>query len=405
MNGLRLRVAFLILVLLVLPVPSVWADDPIRVLLFQDLSTVWLSAERGVILEFPDRGPRLVRAPIRVETAPGLGLRVNGSTVSADRLIVRGREEPLTVTYEPRLGSAGGHGDGPKLESSSLRLAFDGILEVKAGSAGLVGINVVDLEAYVKGVVPAEMNAGWHEEALKAQAVASRTYAVYQRAVNAGQDYDVISTVRDQVYKGRGAVTPRVESAVEATRGMVLTYEGAPILATFSSTAAGPTEDAANVWAKDLPYLKGVDCPFDQQSPHFEWQARFRLEDLEAGLLREGFAVGAIASMTPYAYSRAGRVTKVRILHSVGELVLRGEALRRAVGYQVIRSTQFHIEFFGRDVVLSGHGAGHAVGLCQWGAKELAEMGHSFQAILFYYFPGTELEPLRATRLVFSAQP
>jgi stage II sporulation protein D len=198
-------------------------------------------------------------------------------------------------------------------------------------------------------------------------------------------------------------VDQRTHEAVEATRDMVLTYQGVPILAAFSSTAAGPTEDAINVWSKDLPYLKGVECPFDRNSPHFEWQASFTLENLEAALQAQGLPVGTIASLTPYAYSRAGRVTKIRVLHSLGELILRGEELRRAVGYQVIRSTQFEIDSVGREVLLSGRGAGHAVGLCQWGTKELAELGYPFHAILYYYFPGTTLQPLYRTRLVFSA--
>jgi stage II sporulation protein D len=80
------------------------------------------------------------------------------------------------------------------------------------------------------------------------------------------------------------------------------------------------------------------------------------------------------------------------VLHSGGELVLRGEELRKAVGYTIIPSTQFAIESIGRDVVLSGFGAGHAVGMCQWGAKELAELGYPYSTILQYYYPGTELQ-------------
>ncbi|MEC4669959.1 MAG: hypothetical protein VST65_10550, partial [Nitrospirota bacterium] len=102
---------------------------------------------------------------------------------------------------------------------------------------------------------------------------------------------------------------------------------------------------------------------------------------------------------TPFAYSRAGRVTKLRILHSQGELILRGQDLRRIMGYGVIPSTQFQVETFGREVILSGRGFGHAVGLCQWGAKELAELGYAHTAILAYYFPGTTLRDMRSTVL------
>jgi len=102
--------------------------------------------------------------------------------------------------------------------------------------------------------------------------------------------------------------------------------------------------------------------------------------------------------MTPVSFSRAGRVAKLRILHSQGELIVRGEDLRKAVGYTVVPSTQFTIESMGQDVVLLGYGAGHAVGLCQWGAKELAELGYSYATILRYYYPGTELQNVALTK-------
>ena len=164
-----------------------------------------------------------------------------------------------------------------------------------------------------------------------------------------------------------------------------------PILAVFSSTAAGPTEDAVNVWAKDLPYLKGVECPFDRESPYYEWRTAFPLSVLETSLRAEGWDVGTIATLTPSVHSRAGRVSWLRILHSRGELLLSGQDLRRLVGYRVIPSTRFTVEAFGAEVELSGFGNGHAVGLCQWGTKELAERGYPYDAILRYYFPGTVL--------------
>lgn len=103
--------------------------------------------------------------------------------------------------------------------------------------------------------------------------------------------------------------------------------------------------------------------------------------------------------MAPISFSRGGRVAKLRILHSGGELILRGEELRKAVGYTIIPSTQFAIESMGRDVVLSGYGAGHAVGMCQWGAKELAELGYHFSTILQYYYPGTEVQNMTLVKL------
>ena len=217
--------------------------------------------------------------------------------------------------------------------------------------------------------------------------------------LSASRDYDVAASIQDQVYRGRQGVDARVQEAVESTRGLVVTHEGAPIYAAFSSTAAGITEDAMVVWSKDLPYLKGVECPFDVESPYYQWKASFRVTTLERNLRHQGFAVGTIATMTPVGFSRAGRVAKLRILHSKGELIVRGEDLRKAIGYTVVPSTQFTIESIGQDIVLAGYGAGHAVGLCQWGAKELAELGYSFPSILRYYYPGTELQNVALTKM------
>lgn len=379
--------------------------DRVRVLLFENAGELTMSADRGVVMQLPEGQERLMATTITVEKGAE-GIRVNGNTLGSATLSFHGRGQDLSVSFRSNQnGSSSGLRavPGGNMTPPFPSVVVGGTLHVKQRGLGLAGINEVDLEDYVEGVVPAEMNSGWHLEALKVQAVAARTYAVYQRMMNGGRDYDVVATAQDQVYQGRRGVDQRVHEAVEATRELVLTYEGVPILAAFSSTAAGPTEDANNVWSKDLPYLKGVECPFDRNSPHYEWQASFTLEDLETALHTQGLPIGTIASLTPYAYSRAGRVTKIRVLHSHGELILRGEELRRAVGYQVIRSTQFEIEGVGREVLLSGRGAGHAVGLCQWGTKELAELGYPFHAILLYYFPGTNLQPLSRTRLIFSA--
>jgi stage II sporulation protein D len=352
------------------------ADDMVRVLLHQDAQRVEIFAERGVMVHVPNGDARAFASAVTVRPSAG-GIALNGERVPADSVTIRSRGGDLVMTN--------GNGDAKPL-------AVGGSLKVLVKGTGLALVNDVDLEEYIKGVVPAEMSPGWHPEALKAQAVVARTYALYQRTLNKTREYDLVSTVQDQVYQGRQGVDQRVQEAVESTRGLAVAYQNAPIYAAFSSTAAGPTEDAMNVWSKDLPYLKGVDCPFDVNAPRYQWRAVLKVQDLENTFRRQGVDVGAIASLTPFAYSRAGRVTKLRILHSRGELILRGEDFRRLIGYSVIPSTQFDVESMGAEIALSGRGSGHAVGLCQWGAKEMAEHGYPYTTILAYYFPGTELK-------------
>lgn len=374
----------------------VQAAESIRVLMASDVHRLDVRAESAVWLTDGQSRSHSYNTVLHIELR-GAALLVNGTRVAGEQLTLRAGEHDLKL-WLPRV-SSGSHGAALQPADERGALHVSGLVHVVRRGKGLLVINQVDLEEYVKGVVPAEVNSTWHREMLKVQAVAARTYALYQHMLSASRDYDVAASIQDQVYRGRQGVDARVQEAVESTRGLVVTHDGAPIYAAFSSTAAGITEDAMVVWSKDLPYLKGVECPFDVESPYYQWKASFRVTTLERNLRHQGFSVGTIATMTPVGFSRAGRVSKLRILHSKGELILRGEDLRKAVGYTVVPSTQFTIESMGQDIVLTGYGAGHAVGLCQWGAKELAELGYSFSSILRYYYPGTELQNVALTKM------
>jgi stage II sporulation protein D len=365
------------------------AGESIRVLLSTDVPRLEIRADSLLwVTDAKGRGQAL-RAPVQVAAA-GTGFLQNGVRMQTEQLTVNGGEQGLTLTF-PR-PARNPNGAGMSSGDSGTTISVSGLIHLVRRGKGFLVINRVDLEEYVKGVVPAEVSSTWHPEMLKAQAVAARTYALYQQMLSATREYDVEATVQDQVYRGKQGIDAGILRAVEDTRGLIVTYQDAPIYAAFSSTAAGLTEDAMNVWSKEYPYLKGVECPFDLASPYYQWKSSFKIDTLEQSLRQQGFSVGTIATMTPLSFTRGGRVAKLRILHSGGELILRGEELRKAVGYAIIPSTQFAIESIGQDVVLSGFGAGHAVGMCQWGAKELAELGYPFSTILRYYYPGTELQ-------------
>lgn len=373
----------------------VHAAPSIRVLLASDVQRLEARADNVIWIADERDQARPYWARVRLEVR-GQAMFLNGSRIDGGQVTVRAGEQDLKLWLPQPNGN--GNGAPPLSGGDKPTLQVSGLVQLVLRGNGVLVINHVDLEEYVKGVVPSEVNSTWHPEMLKVQAVAARTYALYQHLLGASREYDVVASIQDQVYRGRHGVDARVEQAVESTRGQVVTYQNTPIYAAFSSTAAGLTEDAVVVWSKDLPYLKGVECPFDLESPYYQWKASFKLETLENNLRQLGFPVGAIATLTPLSYSRAGRVATLRILHSKGELILRGEELRKAVGYTVIPSTQFTIDSIGEEVVLSGYGAGHAVGLCQWGAKELAQLGYSYASILRYYYPGTELQDAALTQ-------
>ncbi len=357
------------------------ASDRIRVVLSEQADHVTVASAGALRLELPS-GDRVDVASGVTIIRKGNELQVDHDRVRGSRLAIHGTHKDLEVTLQ-----------GHALGSTRQQWVVPGGLDLTVQGASLLVVNLVDLEEYVAGVVSSEVNPGWHEELLKTQAVAARTYVLHKKLETESQPFDVYASVQDQVYTGRQHVNHAVLDAVSQTRGQVLTYEGRPIFAAYSSTAAGPTEDAMNVWSKDLPYLKGVDCPFDQEAPRYQWQVAIPFDTVESRLRNEGYSIGWLATLTPYRMTDAGRVKDVRILHSQGALIVTGQEFRRILGYSRVFSTQFAIERINRDVVLTGKGAGHGVGLCQWGAKEMAELGYPYQTILSYYYPGTEILP------------
>src|SRR3989475_12889264 len=250
-------------------------DETIRIAILQNAESATVVSPAGLIVQAPNDTVDTT-GQFTVGAGPS-GLMVDGQFLRSDRLDVRGRDGELTING----------------------LTVGGRVIIKRQNGKLLAINEVPLEDYVKGVVPSEMSTAWHPEALKVQAIATRTYALYKMRQNARKDFDVVASIKDQVYlyRGRAAAAGPAGRAADETRDQVLAYRDEPILAAFSSTAAGLTEDAWNVWAVDLPYLKGVECPFDLNSPWYQWRTDVGLAMLEQRLPDEGFPVGVIASL------------------------------------------------------------------------------------------------------------
>lgn len=343
---------------------------------------------------------------VTVESAGAVVVAAPGPRRTVEGPLVIRREGTRVVVNEMRLGSP------IRIEGESAPLAVKGMvvrgaLVIIARNAGLLVVNDLDLEAYVKSVVPSEVPVTWPFEALKAQAIVARTFALHKKGERGGQAFDVDATVQSQVYGGLGSEDPRASEAVDATAGIVVMHEGRLALTPYHSTSAGPTEDASEVWGIDLPYLKGVACPFDEDSSVYRWERRLSFDAIESALREAGHAVGSLATLTPLGRNRSGRVSAVRMLHSEGELILKGELLRRIIGYQRVPSMRFDVVDVeagprgGFDVRLRGGGWGHGVGLCQWGMKTLSERGWTADRIIDYYYPGTNLDDAarRPTRI------
>ncbi len=263
---------------------------------------------------------------------------------------------------------------------------YRGHIEVWKGKRGLYLINELPLEDYIRSVVISEVAEDWAMEALKAQAVLARTYALKHLDKNNGQLYDLTSSTLHQLYRGDNFDT-RVAYAVMKTEGEVLTYEGDLIEAFYHSTCGGRTELPEEVFGKSYPYLKSVssDC---SNSPYWFWQRRITKRELEKALGLSGISTLKITSLT-----RTGRVKEVTITHSKGKTVFLAKDLRRLIGWKKLPSTWFSVKAdTGMEssgaFIFDGRGYGHGVGLCQWGAEKMAEEGKTYREILSYYYPG-----------------
>lgn len=268
------------------------------------------------------------------------------------------------------------------------------------------------LEEYVAGVVAAEMPTSFELEALKAQAVIARTFTACHLRSMGGQGVkdnpgaDITTDIwsggqawmskaearREWGWFGFYSRWTRVEEAVNATAGLVLTHNGVPIEAAYHSTCGGATENSEDVWSEAVPYLRGVDCDW---CAHSQWTevvtevtvgAMAKALGLDAGVLSAGAGQGRtyleVTSVTP-----SGRAKTVR----VGELVVRGLEFRRALG---LRSVRFTHTAEGDVIRFVTSGYGHGVGLCQYGADGMARSGRDFREILDHYYTDVELESL-----------
>lgn len=260
---------------------------------------------------------------------------------------------------------------------------------------GLTAVNYVDLEYYLYSVVGSEMPDGWSLEALKAQAVAARSYVLYQRQNSANAIFDVGDTTSWQVYGGVEEETASTRAAVDATRDQVLIYGQQGIIdAVFHACAGGYTENVEDVWSNPLPYLRSVRSP-DEAVTECQWTQVFTAQELSQKL---GYT-GTISRIVP-TYDDRARIASLNIEGSTGAVTMSGRDVRRALG---VRSTLFTLEPARSRVAttgslpapssfqLIGRGNGHGIGMSQWGAKVLADRGNNYAQILSHYYTGATL--------------
>ncbi|MCF6465911.1 SpoIID/LytB domain-containing protein [Clostridium sp. Cult2] len=321
-------------------------------------------------------------------------------------------------------------------------------MSFKIVNGNLILINYVDIDNYLYGVVPREMPTSFEMEALKAQAIAARTYALKNINKHNNEGYDLCDTTHCQVYGGMDGEQEKTNRAVDETKGMIITYNGDVIDALYHANSGGLTEGSLEAWGNNHPYLISVDDRYSMDAPNSNWSLQLTAEEISSSLKNNGMNIGDVIDIEIIETSSNGRVTQLKIIGTLGEKVLMNSQIRLIFGTTELKSTWFTIQkgdsggvvtsfyaidgnsdkpklihmnsvhvidgsfkpsstrgltsrFINRDravdisdnssFIIEGKGYGHGVGMSQWGAQRMAESGYSYEDILKHYYNGVEI--------------
>jgi len=213
-------------------------------------------------------------------------------------------------------------------------------------------INIIGIEEYLYGVLKKEISPQWPAEALKAQAVAARTFAIFNMNKYIDKGYNICASTNSQAYGGVNHEDPLTNKAVDETRGVIMVYKGKPINAVYHSDSGGYTEDSENVWGSFLPYLRSVESKFEEKvsPPHHTWSYSINEKDLTKKLQEQGYTVNSVISIEPVNKSETSRISELDFITDNNEVInLKTNDFRSLIGADLIRSTLFNIEAIGKE--------------------------------------------------------
>ncbi len=285
---------------------------------------------------------------------------------------------------------------------------YRGIIEIRGG-ARLFAVNELELEDYIRGVVPIEVPRMFQPEAQKALAIAARTYALRSMGRHASDGYNLCDNTNCQCFSGANRDADWVNKLIDETRGQVITYDNNPIAACYSTDCGGSTlnNEDAGFGKSPWPYLRAVsDAVGDGQdycsaSPHHSWTKTFTLDELNTRLLKTA-KVGKVQEVSVAEFDSGGHAKTVIVKGDAGEYRTTGNRFREAVGLSVIKGTKFTITPIDAGYRFDGRGYGHAVGLCAFGANGMAKAGKSCADILKHYYTGIEIKQVSDINLRLS---
>ncbi|MEW6173125.1 MAG: SpoIID/LytB domain-containing protein [Bacillota bacterium] len=388
-------------------VPRVF-NTPIRVALSTDAFAAAISATGDYLITNGLTG-EVLSQPVSSNVFTFSVIKLSGSTVDQVVYAVQVEKDrtPLGTYTGPIMltEGQGATGNWFELNVNGSSRRYRGSLGIRLQNGCLLLVNELPLEEYLYGVVPCEMPYNWAAEALKAQAVAARSYAFYALKYAKGQYYDVFATQASQVYRGMNAEYPSTTAAVDATRNLVLTSGGYVVPAYFCSSNGGWSENSEDVWKNYAGPIRGKADPYDRhpENPHYGWSVTYTVYELPRLLQERGYDFSVVTEV--YISGRTtvgGRIKQVQVLGTGADGIQRFQDLANADWVRTVFQCKAPVTDLLKEydpltgalvgVTFTGSGWGHDLGMSQWGARAMAEQGCSFKDILDFYYTGGMLD-------------
>lgn len=341
-------------------------------------------------------------------TAPSIGVTLEGNYYTSNDLFSSGTSLNLSVSNGKIMYNGAGYDElvfTPleddnliKLAIGAKRYSYRGTMDFKISGNDILPINIIDIETYLKGVVAFEMSNSYPLEALKAQAVAARNYALVNRGKHRSQGYDLCDTTDCQVYKGYNSTYTNVIKAVDDTRGKVMVYGDELVSAFYTASDGGYTEASGNIWSKQLPYLISKQDTMENEDWPYGNQV-LKTSEIDARLKSKNYIkstdkFGKI-DLTSILRNASGRISSIDILY----FNLNGQEVRKSFikegprTFLSLPSASYNVAYDSTtdSYTFSGKGYGHGVGMSQIGAKYRALAGQTYDQILAFYYDGTSI--------------
>ncbi|MGK0290565.1 MAG: stage II sporulation protein D [bacterium] len=267
-----------------------------------------------------------------------------------------------------------------------------GTIEIKPFAKGLYVINHIRTESYLEGVLNGEISTRWHPSVVQAQAVIARTFALYKRKRRRKYSWHLTAKPLDQVYLGVDIADGRGRLAIRNTYGLIVTHKGKLVPTFYHSNSGGITEDPGNIWQYSMSHLEPVKSPYGKEDPNYRWHTTITRKKLSFMLAKLGHKLHYPTSIFVSKKTSTGRAARVIIGNGSRSISILATDFRRVAGYTKVKSLLFKVSKNPRGFFIRGRGNGHGVGLSQWGAKEMADSGHSFQDILKFYYRNIQIQ-------------